>query len=161
MNDVDIKTSDCNFKFRVCGIIIVNNKVLAVEIKRNGFYCLPGGHVHLNESTKEAIIREIKEEVLCDSKINKLIAINENFFKAHNKNYHELGFYYILDPNMDELNKEDYVFMENDEGEIKELSFKWLDLDKIQNEDFRPKFLKDKLSNRDFDFVHYINKEKN
>ena len=78
--DVKIKCEEGNFKMRVAGLIVKEGKLLTVDICNNGFYCLPGGHVHLGESSLEAIKREMEEEVNLTCKEAKLLAIIENFF---------------------------------------------------------------------------------
>ena len=52
MRDVKINCDEGKFKFRVCGILKVNNKYLTVKIGDNDFYCLPGGHVELGSHAK-------------------------------------------------------------------------------------------------------------
>lgn len=66
-----MKTERLNFKFRVSGIVIKNNKVLVVDMDDSGFLCLPGGYVELGETTEEACIRELEEEVEKKFKINE------------------------------------------------------------------------------------------
>ena len=66
--DVKIKTENEKFKFRVSGVIVKDNKVLGVDICDNGFFCCPGGHVHLGEDTITAIGREMSEETGIDCK---------------------------------------------------------------------------------------------
>ena len=60
---IKIKTDDYNFKFRVSGLIIRNNKLLLVDMDDSGFLCLPGGYVELGETTEEAVKRELVEEI--------------------------------------------------------------------------------------------------
>ena len=158
--DVKIKSEEGRFKYRVCGVIVNGNKVLAVDIANNGFYCFPGGHVHLGEDTLTAVKREMKEEVEIEADDVQLYSIIENFFKLENgKPFHELGFYYIFKPKNLGDKAKDYTRIENDDGELKELKFKWIDLDEIDKVDFRPEKLKEKLKNKDFSFSHIIFKE--
>ena len=156
--DIKISTDKFNFKFRVGGIIIVDNKVLGVQICDNGFYCLPGGHVELGCDTKEATLRELEEEVGCSFEIVNLKAVVENFFKIKNdKIFHELGFYYIAKPiDVIKIRLEDYTIIEHDKDEDVKLDFKWIPLDEIKNVDFRPSFIKEELMNKDFDFKHIV-----
>ena len=79
--DVRIDAEQVNFKMRVAGALIVGDKLLTVQICNNGFYCLPGGHVHLGENSKDAMLREFQEEVEIKCEVGKLLAIVENFFK--------------------------------------------------------------------------------
>jgi len=158
--DVKIKSDEGRFKYRVCGVIVNDNKVLAVEIADNGFYCFPGGHVHLGEDTISAVKREIKEEVEIEAEEVKLYTIMENFFKEKNgKPFHELGFYYIIKPKNLGDKAKDYTRIENDEGKLVELKFKWINFEDIEKFDFRPQVLKEKLKNKDFSFSHIIFKD--
>ena len=147
MVDVKIDCAEGKFKFRVCGIVRVNNKYLTVKIQNNDFFCLPGGHVELGEDTDTAVLREMKEELGYEVKIVRLVSIIQNFFKAKDgRQFHELGYYYIVEPvNINEVNLEDYVRMENDKGEMKRLEFKWFTLDELNNTRFLPEILKSKL----------------
>ena len=51
------------------------------------------------ESAEDASKRVLKEELGLEVESLTLKIINKNFFKAHNKSYHEIGFYYkyVLD----------------------------------------------------------------
>ena len=156
--DVRIDTEDKGFKYRVCGIVIQDNKILIQKIKNNKFYCLPGGHVEIGENTEEAVIREMQEETGNEYKVELLIAINENFFMHKEKRYHELGFYYILSPKK-RIETKDYSIIEIDKGEPKKLEFRWVKLEELKDIDFRPAFLIEKLVNKDFKLKHIITEE--
>ncbi len=157
--DVKIKTENEKFKFRVSGVIVKDNKVLGVNICDNGFFCCPGGHVHLGEDTISAIDREIFEETQIECKREKLLAVIENFFGGEGKVFHELGFYYLLSPKDELFEVKDFDILENDEGELKNLEFKWFDIDNLDQVDFRPLAIKEKLMKHDFEFQHIINRD--
>lgn len=145
--DIRLDESEGKFKFRVCGILEHNNKYLVVKINDNDFYCLPGGHVELGEDTDKAVKREMQEELGFAVKIQRLVSVNQNFFKdVKGRNYHELGFYYIVNA-VDEtkINTNDYVRDELDKGKIQHLVFKWASLEELKTMDFRPKFIIDCL----------------
>jgi ADP-ribose pyrophosphatase YjhB (NUDIX family) len=116
MMDIRIDSEQGKFKFRVCGILKVNEKYLTVKLEGNDFYCLPGGHVELGEDTDHAVLREMKEELGYEVKIDRLVSIVQNFFKTKDgKIFHELGYYYIVEPkDIRDVNLDDYVLMEND-----------------------------------------------
>ena len=145
---IKMKTEKLNFKFRVSGIVIKDNKVLVVDMDDSGFLCLPGGYVELGETTEEACIRELEEEVGKKFKINEYCGVIENFFKnKFNKNIHEISFYYTL-VSTQELDTNNFTVMENDKGNIIKLDFKWIDINEIDKFDIRPKFLKEILKNK-------------
>ncbi len=62
------------------GALIQNDqgKVLLCDShKWPGIYTVPGGHVELGETCEEALIRECKEEVGLDVKVDELISIQQ------------------------------------------------------------------------------------
>ena len=141
--DIKIDEECGKFKFRVCGILENNGKYLTVKINDNDFYCLPGGHVEMGEDTDTSILREMNEELGYPVKIKKLLAVNQNFFKsAQGKNFHEIGFYYVVEA-LDKNNVEnkDYNREELDKGKIQHLEFKWFTKDQLKQIDFRPSFI--------------------
>jgi len=162
MQDVKITTAAGNFKFRVGGILICNDRVLVVEMNDNGHYCLPGGHVELGEDTKTAVVREMGEELGYEVVDKQLVAMIENFYYNPRKNnhFHELGYYYIVEPkDMAKCQLDSYMRMEQDKDHVTKLDFKWVPLTDLASVDFRPKFLGEQLSQKNFNLTHYINKE--
>ena len=156
-NDIKIDNLSGNFKFRVNGILMHDDEILVVKMDNNPFYCLPGGHVKLGEDSKSAVVREIKEETGYDSHINKLVTTTEDFFVRKNgKKIHELGFYYLLNLDDEEvINKKEYETTEENEEKIN-LHFKWIPINELKDVDFKPQELKEKLENGNIDFQHLI-----
>lgn len=100
MKDIDIKGDTGKFKLRVSAIIINNNKILVHKGKKFNGYCFPGGHVELGETTKEAVIREIKEELEIECEIIDLFCINENIYSiGGGKISQEINYYYRMNYN--------------------------------------------------------------
>lgn len=149
--DIKIDEKEGKFKFRVCGILENDGKYLVVKMNNNNFYCLPGGHVELGEDTDQAVLREMEEELGFPVKIQKLVAINQNFFKGiDGKDFHELGFYYIVNAvDKSKINKNDYTREELDKGKIQHLVFKWVTKNELQQMDFRPSFVANCLDEKD------------
>ena len=154
--DLKIKDGNSKFKCRVNGIILKDDKVLVVEICNNGFYCFPGGHVGLLEDSKSAVVREMKEETGYDCKIENLTSVVESFFKGkEGANFHEISFYYLLKVK-DDVQTIDREIVENDNGKMVSLKFKWVKYSEIDQIDFRPNVLKDKIKNQNWEFEHII-----
>lgn len=158
MEDIEFKTDTKKFKYRVNGIVIYNNKILTLKMKNNISYCLPGGHVELGEDSKTAILREMQEELDTSVSIDKELAIVENFY-LDKKGFqtHEMSIYFIVVPNtFDKIPLQNYTRTENDKGEIKSHNFEWLNISELNNFDFRPEFIKNKLINQNYNFEHLI-----
>lgn len=153
---IKIKTDDYNFKFRVSGIIVKENKILLVEMDNSGFLCLPGGYVELGETTEVAVRRELLEEIRKPFEISEYLGVVENYFiNKYNKKMHEISFYYLMKSN-DILNTENFSLIENDKGRKIKLDFCWVDLDQINDYDVRPGFLKNILKSEKMKFEHLI-----
>ena len=60
---------------RCVGIVIKDNKILIMKRNSYGkkYFVLPGGHLEENETTEQAVIREIKEETSLNVSINRLL----------------------------------------------------------------------------------------
>ena len=153
---IKMKNNDYNFKFRVSGLIIKNNKLLLVDMDDNGFLCLPGGYVELGETTEEAVRRELKEEIQKDVKIEKQLGVVENYFiNKYSKKMHEISFYYLMDFVSNDIDDNDFTLVENDKGRTIKLDFKWIDINDLNDFDVRPALLKNIINNK-LEFNHLI-----
>ena len=97
MEDVVIKTDKQKFNFRVAVVPYNNNnQVLLQRVKNEEYLSLIGGRVKLGETTANALLREVQEElgILINQKNLDLVYVCENFFKINGKDIHELLFIY-------------------------------------------------------------------
>ena len=78
--DITFCTEQGRFNYRVCAIIINDDKLLAMHDERSPYYYLPGGRVKLHETAEEAIIRELQEELRINAKIIRPLWLNQSFF---------------------------------------------------------------------------------
>ncbi len=148
------------FNFRVGGIITNEDvkKVLLHRLENFNFWLLPGGRVEILEGTEEAIIREIKEELGIDVKIEKLIAITESFFEMKDITCHEVAFNYKL-----KLPKNSEILKINGEFagiEGKKYRYKWFDGEELNQLSIRPSYLLPVLQNIPKELVHIIKDER-
>ena len=145
--DVCFKTENGVFNYRVCGIILHDDKILALHDERSPYFYLPGGRVNLHEKSSAAILRELKEELLIDAKIIRALWVDENFFieDVNRKKYHEICIYYLIDVSQtDLLNRgEKFVIHEGN----KTLTFKWLDIHSLDKQYLNPPFIKKEILN--------------
>lgn len=74
-----VATNKLFFRPSVYGVIIKNKKVLLS--KQWDGYDFPGGGVELGETLEEALAREMKEETGLETKISKIISVENSFFK--------------------------------------------------------------------------------
>lgn len=147
--DIKIKTDNEEFHCRTCGIIKQNEKFLVMRVNKTDYYHIPGGHVEIGETSKDAVIREIKEEIGCEVKSATLFAIQENFWLRNEKKCHGIEFYYVVEPKelMEQIDHEE---IENDKGEDKLLEFKWVTAEELKDVDLKPANIKELLINGEY-----------
>lgn len=150
---MDIKFEVDGYKFNVRSSCIIKNKnhkqVLLTNmraIKTHEAFILPGGRLELIENSKEAIVRELKEELGVTLDCN-LVSIEENIVEKDN--FHMLEFVYYAE-------MEDFNLIKNmDNGWDK---FKVVNIDEIDSIDIRPKTVKEMIKYEKYDNLnHHIN----
>lgn len=157
--DIKITTPTQNYKMRVASIIKKDNKVLFTKMNNNDFYCLPGGYASLGETTKEALERELLEEIGQKIIVEDYQGFIENFFTNNkNQNIHELSFYYTA--SSQNLQEENFIHEEIDHGKKITQNFFWLDINKLENYNIKPKELIPYIKNNT-PINHLIIKSKN
>ncbi len=97
MEDLSIMVGEYKLNIRVGVIFKYQGKVL-IEIRKDrvGNSVIPGGRLKISESSSEALIREIQEEMGLTLEKDKLIYNNtiEEFFTFEGVKYHEIFFVY-------------------------------------------------------------------
>ena len=144
-NDVSYLNEDGSkkFNYRVALLAVNDNKILLQKSEKDSYYSLIGGRVQLFEDSEQAIKREVEEEtgILLNSSEIKLVNIVENFFTFNKTDFHEMLFIYKTDSK--ELAAKDNFATLDKMGVIN----KWFDIDKLQNMDVRPEFIKKSYAN--------------
>jgi ADP-ribose pyrophosphatase YjhB (NUDIX family) len=87
---------DRRFNYRVAGILLDHDRVLLEREVRTGDCCLPGGRVEWGEAASEAIVREMREELGTEVRIERLVWAVDNFFALDGRRYHEVSFYFLV-----------------------------------------------------------------
>lgn len=152
--DINFLVENNRFNYRVACFITHNGMVLLEKNNHVDFYNLPGGRVKMNESTLNAMKREIKEEMAIDHIEPKLFYVVENFFFWRGENVHELLFIYDVELNQDHplLQKNTFACEDN-----KENIFYWTKFDDMQKMKCLPKIIYD-LPKMDFNEIkHFSN----
>lgn len=143
--DITFKTEQGRFNYRVCGMIIHDNKILAMHDQRSPYYYLPGGRVQLGETVEDAVLREIREELEIEAEIVRPLWFNQGFFTedVSGEQFHEICIYFLMDISHTNLlaKGEQFVLSENNQRH----TFEWLEFDRLKNEYFYPVFLKEKI----------------
>lgn len=114
---------------RAVGIVIKDNKILLIRRFRGEkdgwtkgrYFVFPGGGVEDGEMPEEGCIREIKEELSLDAKVDKLLFVMHNPAKVHDFLGRDEYFYLITDftgeaalggPEKERMNENDQFHLE-------------------------------------------------
>lgn len=73
------------------GILIKNNKVLLAQAKGYDNTFLPGGHIELGESAKEALLREMQEELDITCTIAEFLGVVEHKWEQKGVWHYEIN----------------------------------------------------------------------
>ena len=113
------------------------------------------------ETTSETLIREFKEEINADIKIEKLIMVGENFFPWGNKACQQISLYYAVTLcNEHEIPLDRTFEAKDDLGNKRvDLDFLWIPLSEIHNIMDYPTNIKDDLISLPEQIKHFIYKE--
>ena len=105
--DLDLIINNERLNVRVGVIISYNDNIMIEYNNKISHQIVPGGRVKINESSRDALIREIKEELDFDLDSNRIIKSNviENFFDYNNLKTHEIYFIYKYILTKDEYDK--------------------------------------------------------
>ena len=144
--DITFCTEQGRFNYRVCAIIINDDKLLAMHDERSPYYYLPGGRVKLHETAEEAIIRELQEELRINAKIIRPLWLNQSFFTedVNHEQYHELCLYFLIDISETSLLKRGTQFIVNENNHTH--CFEWLSFERLKEEYLYPLFIKESIN---------------
>lgn len=145
--DITLKTPLGYFNHRVAAVIINDNKILAQKNPIDNTYYLVGGRVSFGESTAEALVREIKEELNIDIENYRPLWVNECYFKDNGIDFHEIGMYYLVDVSDTDFSLYEQKFETKEQNRTN--FYEWLDISNIDDKILYPKFIKDEINNID------------
>ncbi len=150
--DITYTAGQEKFNYRVCAVMISDNKILAMHDERSPYFYLPGGRVKMGETAECAVIREVEEELGITPKIVRPLWLNQGFFTedVDGLNYHELCIYFLTDISETGLPDKGERFTVNEGKHVH--TFEWLPFERLRYEYFYPVFLKESI----FDLPRYF-----
>ena len=102
------------------GVCVKDGKVLLCRAKGGKSTYLPGGHIEFGETGREALVREVKEELGVESSTGAFLGVVENAFLQHGKPHAEINLVYELKIDVaDVKSQEDWI------------EFEWCDLGQL------------------------------
>ena len=147
-NDVLFKVNKTIFSYRVGGVLIKDRNIM---LTKNAWkYTIPGGHVKIGEESKDAVIREFKEETLLDIEPLNVMATFENFWMTDDKQtVHEITILYKV-----KLIDDKQEIIPNPDQRMTQ--FVWVDINELDKIDLYPKEAIDIIKKGTVDNNHFI-----
>ena len=150
--DLSFNESSGVFTYRAAALIIKDNKMLLAKNSDHPCYYTIGGAVKINETSEEAVIREISEELGFIMEVDRLFCVQERLFAASNIKYHEIDMFYSM-----KIGK-DFFFADNSSTDQPLETLHWIALDDLPNVSILPESLKILDYNKS-QITHIISKE--
>lgn len=116
------------------GVCVVDGNILLCRAKGGKTTYLPGGHIEFGETGRQALVREIKEELGLDSSTGAFLGVVENSFLQHGAPHSEINLVYELSLAQGEIHaQEDWIEFEwrplSDLGDLLPEAFRKLGAD--------------------------------
>ena len=112
------------------GVCVRDGKLLLCRAKGGSSTYLPGGHIEFGETGRQALVREVKEELGVESSTGQFLGVVENAFLQHGKPHAEINLVYELELGNGELpplqSQEDWI------------EFEWCDLNRLDEANLLP-----------------------
>lgn len=87
---------DILIRNRAAALLVSNGLILVQRQEGDDFWALPGGKIEVGESSEQALMRELREELDWAPKRTRLVCVAENMFEHGGLQYQQYGFYYEI-----------------------------------------------------------------
>ena len=140
--DITFETKEGRFNYRVCAVLLDQERILAMHDERSPYFYLPGGRVRMGERAEDAVLREVREELGIEARILRPLWLSQSFFTedVDRVDYHELCLYFLLDAAGTDLLLRGDRFRGPERRHVHD--FQWLPFERLKDEYFYPLFLK-------------------
>lgn len=111
------------------GVAVADGRLLLCRAKGSATSYLPGGHIEFGETGREALVREMREELGVEAKAGRFLGVVENSFMQHGHPHAEINLVYELafdEPLLEPRSVEDWI------------SFEWCELSRLDEAGLLP-----------------------
>lgn len=136
------------FNLRAAAVIIKDGRVLVQSGGEDKMRYLPGGRVRFGESSKEALQRELCEELGIKAAEMRELWVNECFFtenygERRGADFHEIGIYYYVPLEGTGFNEFAASFEREEAG--RKNHYEWLKIGELDGAELYPLFIKNEI----------------
>ena len=146
------------FTNRIVGIAFDRDRVLLHRAATDDFWALPGGRAELLETAAETLRREMLEEMNETVEVDRLVWVAENFFTYEPRQYHEIGFYFLMHLPVDSPLRQKTDPFYGQEGDL-QIIFEWFPIATLEQVYLFPTFLRTGLKDLPASTVHIVHRD--
>ncbi|KAA6484577.1 NUDIX hydrolase [Agrobacterium rhizogenes] len=145
---IRLNAGQSRFQMRVAGLGFRDGHVLVHRAEHEPFWTFPGGRAEIGETSEETLQREMVEELGVEVTVGRLLWMVENFFHYEQRDWHELGLYYLMDIPQSFPFRPEGIVHRIEDGD-NHLEFKWVRATKeaLVALDIPPYFIADEIEN--------------
>lgn len=142
--DINVHIEGINFMCRSCAVVTHEDRILFQKRKNDRYWALPGGKIGVMETTRDAIVRELNEELAVrDLNVGDVIAVTENFFEMNGSKVHQYIFTHRVTLNDAKYDNIEGVFDGAEKG--KDIIFTWIKKSELHNAPIKPDYVAKQL----------------
>ncbi len=150
MADISINLDGYRVNLRVSAVVTRGEEVLVCRVNTENWWFLPGGRIKTNETSVEALSRELREEIGELFQIQRPIVCAENLFKLHGVAFHEFCTFYQV-----EWLGSRRIVQQEGMNEV----VAWIQRTEVTGIDLRPSFMKQQILHPPATLQLIINRE--
>ncbi len=143
---------------RVVYVVVEEGWVLLHRSEADDFWSLPGGGCEVGETSHEALLREVEEEMGETVSIDRLLWVVENIFTFEGELHHGIELFFKVTLSAESRFQDREIEHPGIEGPLA-LTFRWFRIDEIDTLDLVPKFLYQGLKDVPTTTQHVVNRE--
>lgn len=141
---ISFQKDGVHFGLRTVAVIIDGDRVLLFHVEGSDFWALPGGRVEMGEDSKQALGREMQEELELDVRVERLLWVAERFLGNEGVRHRGIGLYYFVNLPGDAALHRTTAPTYCQDGDVR-LEFQWFSLKALDSITLYPTFLKTRL----------------
>ena len=147
--DIEFETPNVNFSLRSAALIFHDKCILLAKSDNYDCFYTVGGTVRENETSESAVLRECYEETGCQFEIDRLVFVQERFYKADGICHQELAFFYLM--------KESGLEIRGGANtDLSDEHLHWIPVENLKNINLVPDFLKTAAGNIPNEITHIL-----
>lgn len=145
--------------FRSVGVLIHDNKLLVQRERQGTQYALPGGHVKTGETSEQAIIREFREETGAEVVCQRMLWVDESFWRWNGRDAHTIAFYYQL--SFKDSSQPPDIVKESmaSQKDSTDILLTWVPLEEVKYLDMYPPFIQASIGCLESGIEHFVYRE--